>query len=208
MKFLLIDDHPLVREGLAAVLMQLESDITVLHAADAEHGLRLAREHEDLDGVMADLKLAGQSGLAVVQTLHAEWPQLPVIVVSSSEEPADVRSALKAGARGYVPKSSGNATILAAIRLVLSGEIYVPPLMLGAGAAGASLSGAGEGSLTDRQLAVLRQLCKGHPNKTIGRELDMQEKTVKGHVTAIFRTLGVVNRTQAVDAARRLGLEL
>ncbi len=206
MKFLLIDDHPLVREGLAAVLMQLESGIEVLHAADAEHGLRLARAHDDLDGVMADLKLAGQSGLVAVQALHAEWPLLPVIVVSSSEEPSDVRAALKAGARGYLPKSSGNATILAAVRLVLSGEIYVPPLMLGHGAP--SMTGAGDAILTDRQLEVLRLLCKGHPNKTIGRELDMQEKTVKGHVTAIFRALGVVNRTQAVEAARRTGIEI
>ncbi len=205
MKFLVIDDHPLVREGLAAVLLQLGGPVEVLQAQDGAQGVALAGVHADLACVVVDLKMAGMDGLATVEALVALKPDLPVIMISSSEAPLDVRLALKAGARGYCPKSAGSGTILAAVRLVLGGEIYVPPLMLEP--VMAELTGeAGAAQLTDRQTDVLRLLCKGHPNKIIGRMLDMQEKTVKGHVTAIFRVLGVVNRTQAVEAARKIGI--
>ncbi|MFM6992884.1 MAG: response regulator [Rhodoferax sp.] len=203
MKFLVIDDHPLVREGLASLLKQLGGVTEVLQASDGAEGLALAAGQPDLACVLVDLKMAGMDGLATVEALTAQYPLMPVVVISSSEEPVDVRLALRAGARGYCPKSSGSGTILAAVRLVLDGAVYVPPLMVEATLEASA--GRGE-ALTDRQTEVLRLLCKGHPNKGIGRLLDMQEKTVKGHVTAIFRALGVVNRTQAVEAARRIGI--
>ena len=127
------------------------------------------------------------------------------------------RDDLAAGARGYCPKSAGHHTLLAALRLVMEGEVYVPPLMLAAtaGAAAAPQAAGGAGlpglpntapRLTERQLDVLRLLCEGRPNKDISRQLDLSEKTTKAHVTAIFKVLGVVNRTQAVLAARAAGL--
>lgn len=204
MVFLVIDDHPLVREGLASVLQQLGGPVEVLQASDGAQGLGIVAQRADLACVLVDLIMSGMDGLTTVEALSAQYPLLPVVVISSSEEPADVRLALRAGARGYCPKSSGSGTILAAVRLVLGGEIYVPPLMVDA-AQDAIGAGSSE-ALTDRQTEVLRLLCKGHPNKIIGRMLDMQEKTVKGHVTAIFRVLGVVNRTQAVEAARKIGI--
>lgn len=201
MKLLVIDDHPVVREGLAMVLRQLAGAPEVLEASDGEQGLALLVRHADVHGVLLDLRMAGLAGLPTLARLRASRPELPVMVISASEDPADVRRAMAAGASGYIPKSAGRSTLLAAVQLVLAGERYVPPLLLQeAGAAPAVLTG-----LTPRQLEVLALLCQGHANREIGLALNMHEKTVKAHVSAIFKVLGVVNRTQAVEAARSAG---
>jgi DNA-binding NarL/FixJ family response regulator len=202
MKFLIIDDHPMLRQGVAAVLRDLQAGVAVLEADDGAAALALASQHADLACALVDLRLVGLSGLETVSQLHQARPLLPVIMLSASEDPADVRAALAAGARGYCPKSAGHATLLAAVRLVLAGEIYLPPFMATAPAAPAEPPAP----LTSRQLEVLRLLCEGRPNKDIARHLGMQEKTVKTHVTAIFRSLGVVSRAQAAIAARKAGL--
>ncbi len=201
MKLLVIDDHPVVREGLAAVLRQLPGGAEMLEAADGEQGLQQLAQHADVAGVLIDLRMAGLAGLPTLARLRAFRPQLPLIVVSASEDPADVRRAMAAGACGYVPKSAGRSTLLAAVQMVLAGERYVPPLLLQeAAAAPATLTG-----LTPRQQEVLALLCQGHANREIGLALQMHEKTVKAHVGALFKVLGVVNRTQAVEAARAAG---
>jgi len=200
-KLLVIDDHPVVREGLAAVLRQLEGRPEVLEAADGEQGLALLAQHDDVRGVLVDLRMAGLAGLPTLARLRALRPQLPVMVISASEDPADVRRAMAAGASGYLPKSAGRSTLLAAVQMVLAGERYVPPLLLHDGTPSpAALTG-----LTPRQLEVLALLCQGQANREIGLGLGMHEKTVKAHVGAIFKVLGVVNRTQAVEAARAAG---
>jgi two-component system nitrate/nitrite response regulator NarL len=210
MKLLIVDDHAILREGLVALLQQFEQGADVLQASDTAEGLRLAEAHPDLDAVFLDLNMPDQSGMDVIPVFAKRCPQLPVIVLSSSEDPSDVRLALKSGAFGYVPKSASPRNILSALRLVLSGEIYVPPLMLDLapvatdGSAHAT-SEVGE-RLTDRQAEVLRYLCRGLSNKEISRALDLSEKTTKSHITAIFKVLGVVNRTQAATAARRAGI--
>jgi two-component system nitrate/nitrite response regulator NarL len=210
MKLLIVDDHAILREGLVALLQQFEQGADVLQASDTAEGLRLAEAHPDLDAVFLDLNMPDQSGMEIIPVFAKRCPQLPVIVLSSSEDPADVRLALKSGAFGYVPKSASPRNILSALRLVLSGEIYVPPLMLDLGPAAADgsarvASEAGE-RLTERQTEVLRQLCRGLSNKEISRALDLSEKTTKSHITAIFKALSVVNRTQAASAARRAGI--
>jgi two-component system, NarL family, nitrate/nitrite response regulator NarL len=210
MRFLIIDDHPMLREGVAAVLRQLASEVEVLHAAHGSQGLEIAQAHPSLDAVLVDIRLVGMTGIEVVEQLHARDPNLPLIVLSSSEDPMDVRRALAAGALGYCPKSAGHATLLAAVRVVLSGEVYLPPFMLHAESVPAALeplalSEPNKG-ITARQMEVLHLLCEGRPNKDIARRLAMQEKTVKAHVTAIFRALKVVNRVQAVAAAKAAGL--
>lgn len=203
MKLLVIDDHPVVREGLAMVLRQLQAAPEVLEAADGEQGLALLARHADVRGVLVDLRMAGLAGLPTIARLRAGRPDLPVVVVSASEDPADVRRAMAAGASGYIPKSAGRSTLLAAVQLVLAGERYVPPLLLQeAAAAPAALTG-----LTPRQMEVLGLLCQGHANREIGLALNMHEKTVKAHVGAIFKLLGVVNRTQAIEAARSAGFD-
>lgn len=210
MKLLVVDDHAIVREGLAAMLRQLGTDTEVLQAADGAAGLRLAEAHPELDAVFLDLQMPGVDGMSAVPEFGKRRPELPVIVLSSSEDPHDVRRALALGALGYVPKSARPDTLLSALRLVLSGNLYVPPLMLEpAEAASPALAGTEsgpQGGLTERQLEVLRLLGAGKPNKEIGRELGLSDKTVKAHVTAIFKTLQVVNRTQAASAARRANL--
>lgn len=207
MKLLIVDDHAILREGFVALLRQFEQAADVLQASDTAEGLRLVEGHADLDAVFLDLNLPDQSGMEAIPVLANRCPHLPVIVLSSSEDPGDVRRALKAGACGYVPKSASPQNILSALRLVLAGEIYVPPLLLDAAADGRDHvpPGAGE-RLTERQTEVLRQLCRGLTNKEISRELELSEKTTKSHITAIFKVLGVVSRTQAAATARRIGI--
>jgi two-component system, NarL family, nitrate/nitrite response regulator NarL len=210
MKLLIVDDHAILREGLIALLRQFEQGADVLQASDTTEGLRLAEANPDLDAVFLDLNMPGQGGMEIIPVFAQRCPQLPVIVLSSSEDPDDVRLALKSGASGYVPKSASPRNILSALRFVLSGEIYVPPLMLDPGSVAANgparvVLEPGE-RLTERQTEVLRQLCRGLSNKEISRALELSEKTTKSHVTAIFKALGVVNRTQAAAAAKRAGI--
>ena len=210
MKLLIVDDHAILREGLAAMLRQAGPDTEVLQASASADGLRLAETHADLDAVFLDLEMPGGGGMSAIPEFGKRRPELPVIVLSSSEDPRDVRRALALGALGYVPKSSPPRALLSALQLVLSGSIYVPPLMLGPAAAAPRSAGTDaarpSAALTERQLEVLRLLGKGLSNKEIGRDLGLSEKTVKAHVTAIFKTLNVVNRTQAASAAREADL--
>lgn len=210
MKLLIVDDHAILREGLAAMLRQAGPDTEVLQASESAEGLRMAELHADLDAVFLDLEMPGSGGMSAIPEFGKRRPELPVIVLSSSEDPRDVRRALALGALGYIPKSSPPRALLSALQLVLSGNIYVPPLMLAPSAAAPKSTGVDAAragaSLTERQLDVLRLLSKGLSNKEIGRDLGLSEKTVKAHVTAIFKTLNVVNRTQAASAAREADL--
>ena len=207
MKLLIVDDHAILREGLVALLRQFEQGAEVLQASDTTEGLRLVEAHPDLDAVFLDLSMPNQGGMEAIPVLAKRRPQLPVIVLSSSEDPGDVRRALKSGACGYVPKSASPRNILSALRLVLAGEIYVPPLLLDIAAdVPAHVPGVVGERLTERQTEVLRQLCRGLTNREISRALELSEKTTKSHITAIFKALGVVNRTQAATAARRAGI--
>jgi DNA-binding NarL/FixJ family response regulator len=212
MKLLIVDDHPVLREGLAALLRQAADQTEVLQAADDVAGLLLAESHPDLDAVFLDLNMPeGGGGMPAIQEFGRRRPDLPVIVLSSSEDPQDIRRALALGALGYIPKSASPRTILSALQLVLSGSVYVPPVLLNAMAATAGPGAGPKGPealnhLTDRQVDVLKQLCRGLSNKEISRELNLSEKTVKAHITAIFRTLNVVNRLQAAAVAREAAL--
>ena len=214
MSVLVVDDHPLFREGLKHVLRELQEGAEVLAEGDAEKGLEVARTRQDLDLVLLDLTMPGMNGLAAVERFGQEAPGVPVVIVSAHEEPTEVRRALSLGAVGYIPKSTPAGVMVDALRLVLSGGVYVPPLMLGAlqadGRAASRESGqrtqaSGE-QLTERQVDVLALIAMGKSNKVIARELDLSEKTVKAHITAVFRVLGVINRTQAALEARRRGL--
>ena len=208
MKLLVIDDHPVVRHGLAALLEQSLAETTVLAAGSSDEGLALAELHSDLDAAFLDLMMPGLAGMAAIRIFGEKHPALPVIVLSSSDDPDDVRRALANGALGYVPKSAGAQTIISALRLVLAGEIYIPPLVLLAAAQSNPVrGGAGAiGELTERQREVLVLVARGLQNKEIGELLGLADKTVKTHVTAIFRTLRVINRTQAASVAREANL--
>ena len=154
--------------------------------------------------------MPGSTGLQTIADFGAARQDLPVIVLSSSESPRHVREALSLGAMGYVPKSSNPQTILAAVALVMGGDLYIPPLVLEQLQSDNSDSGMKRSSrvaLTDRQIDVLKLVTRGLSNKTIATTLDLSEKTVKAHISLIFKTLNVVNRTQAAAIGRDAGFE-
>jgi two-component system, NarL family, nitrate/nitrite response regulator NarL len=209
MKLLIIDDHSVLRAGLASLLGQTGPDTVIVEARDAHEGICLAERQTDLDLVILDLAMPRMSGFEVLSELGRKRPDLPVIVLSSSEDPKDVRKALASGALGYVPKSASQHVLLSAIRLVLNGDLYVPPLVLDQ-LVGGSSQGVVECEnpdlLTPRQIEVLALISEGKPNKTIAADLELSEKTVKAHITSIFKALNVVNRTQAAATARAAGI--
>jgi DNA-binding NarL/FixJ family response regulator len=206
-KLLVVDDQAIVRQGIAALLAHDDPRAIVLEAGDAASGLALAASHADLDAVFLDLAMPGVSGMTAIAEFARRRPDVPVIVLTASDDPGMVRQAFERGALGYVPKTASSKTLLAALQLVLSGEAFVPALLLrdggAGGAAGRTLAGAG---LTTRQGDVLGCLAQGLSNKAIGRRLGISEKTVKAHVTGLFRSLGAANRADAVREARTRGL--
>jgi len=211
MNVLVVDDHPVLREGIAALLRQAGPDTIVHQEGDVAGALKLAAERPDLDVIVLDLMMPGMGGMEAIAEFGRVRADVPVIVLSSSEDPRDARSALAKGALGYVPKSASQHTLVSAIRLVLNGELYVPPLVLTEVGDARQRhfdrqGGTRSAALTGRQIEVLKRLSQGQPNKTIARELELSEKTVKAHITAIFKALNVVNRTQAALVGRETGL--
>jgi two-component system, NarL family, nitrate/nitrite response regulator NarL len=209
MKLLIIDDHPLLRDGLVAWLQQAAPEANVLQAKDAREGFDTAERNEDLDVILLDLELPGLKGIEALAEFNRRYPNIPVIVLSTSEDPRHVRDSLASGALGYVPKSASQQVLLAAIRLVMNGDLYVPPLILSKEMQfGDNQSEVLQSStaLSQRQIEILRLLSAGLPNKSIAKELGLSIKTVKTHISAIFKALDVVNRTQAAAAGRDAGL--
>lgn len=211
MQILIVDDHSVVREGVAALMLQaFGASAVILQAASLAPALEAAVANPGLDVVLLDLFLADEGGaratFAGIEAFGRARPDLPVIIFSSSEDPRDVRGAIAAGALGYVPKSASPETLKAALGLVLKGELYVPPLVLGdptITALAAPRPGPGP-PLTARQGEVLDFIVEGRSNKEIARLLHVSDKTVKAHVTGIFKALGVSNRTQAARLAQTL----
>lgn len=207
MKILLADDHALFREGMRHVLARLDDDVAIIEAGDCAQVLEQANAHADIGLVLLDLHMPGGDGFAALDALSQKYPALPVVVLSASENRADMQRALDAGAMGFIQKSATAPVMLNALHLVLSGGVYVPPAMVQAGtAADPQPAIAGSVPLTPRQLDVLRYVIDGKANKVIAAELGLTEATVKAHITAVFRALKVTNRTQAALAAERLGI--
>lgn len=213
MNVLVIDDHPLIQEALARVLAKLPPPIELTAFSDCEAGLAWAARHCEPDLVLLDLQLPGLSGLSALRAWRSGWPAVPVVVLSSSTERATMQQALHEGAAGYIPKSTAAEVMLSAIRLVLDGGRYLPPDLLdgspGPAAAATPPTAAAPrppAAMTQRQLQVLQLLAGGASNKVICRELDIAERTVKAHISQIFRALDVTSRTQAALAAAHLGI--
>ena len=207
MKILIADDHALFREGMRHVLVQLGEDTAIIEAGDYAEVVQQAQAHRDIGLALLDLHMPGKDGFAALDTLSRQFPMLPIVVLSASENRADMQRALDAGAMGFIHKAATAPVMLSALRLVLSGGIYVPPALVQTGAEMPSPApSSGAASLTPRQLDVLKHVIEGRANKVIAAELGLTEATVKAHITAVFKALKVTNRTQAALAAERLGI--
>lgn len=197
------DDHPLVREALRHALQQAIAGVRVLEAATLPEALACVQRSGAVDLALLDLNMPGMDGFTGLAALRSAEPALPVAIVSATADAAVVRRALELGAAGFLPKSSALETIGQAIQAMLDGEIWVPP---DAEPGNASEMAARARELTPQQLKVLAMISQGLPNKQIAYALQVSEPTVKAHVTAILRKLGVNSRTQAVIAARLIDL--
>lgn len=213
MKVLIVDDHPLIQEAVSNVLRRLEPLVDIAVAGDCERGLEIAARDGEPDLVLLDLNLPGRSGIPALKLWRSRMPAVPVVVLSATADQQTVLAAIGAGAAGFIPKTSTNEVMQSAVRLVLAGGKYLPSEVLARSDAvaepkrqpGATLSAAALG-LTGRQMEVLRLIARGASNKVICRDLGLAERTVKAHVTAVFRALKVSSRTQAALEAARLGL--
>ena len=221
-KILIVDDHPLIREALRHVLLALDAEINLIEAQDFAAALVAADADPDFDLILLDLGLPDIDGFDALSELRKCHPGVPVVVLSAAEQPAIVMRAIDAGAMGFIPKTTSSHLLLNALRLVLAGGVYLPVEVLRqhhgtpepALRLAATASQAGkmltprELGLTARKADVLALLVQGKSNKLICRDLGLAEGTVKIHVTAILKALNVSNRTQAVIAVGKLGLQL
>jgi DNA-binding NarL/FixJ family response regulator len=220
MKFLVVDDHELIREAMRRVLEQLDSNAAILEAADSRQAMLLIEENNGLDLILLDLNLPDRDGFSVLVELRKSYPSVAVVVMSAQQDHDSVVKALNLGALGFIPKSATRKVILGALQLVMSGGIYIPPQALPSEqppltptpaptsqakpeTGGDKVSPADLG-LTGRQIDVLALIMQGKSNKAICRVLDLSEPTVKSHVSAILRALNVSNRTEIVVAVNAL----
>lgn len=219
MKVLIADDHRLIIEGVKIKLAELDPGVEAVVAMNLEELDRAVAAHADeLDLALVDIAMPGTQGYQHVARLRTQAPALPVIVLSGSEDVDLMRSLIDLGVLGFIPKAYSPEVMLSAIRLVLAGGIYIPPLLLANAQAqgwqpdtptappvdaNRSVDGL-RNLLTERQIDVMRLLSQGKPNKLIARDLGISEGTVKIHLAAIFRALNVRNRVEAVVASRKL----
>lgn len=201
MKILVVDDHALFREGLVYVLDQLESEISILEASSYEEAVVLLNKDLDIDLALLDLSMPDKDGFTLLSYCRKHFPLVPSVVLSASKEQSDLSRALKGGALGFIPKDTTSKVMLNALRLIMSGEIYIPASM--------NLRSNNTEPLTEsftpRQKEVVEMMMKGLSNKKIASEMGLVEATIKMHITAIFKRLGVSNRTEAALAAQKLG---
>ena len=204
LKILIIDRHPVIQRGVTATLAAQSPQTCVISATTAPQAVAALADNRDLDVVIVDPVLPGTPAMSLISSIRAQYENLAIIALSAADEARNVYMALRAGASGFVSKSSPTQALLAMIEQVTlhsraqnAFEGYVSPPDLGS---------ADSVVLTKRQREVLRCVCIGKTNREIADQLGVTEKTVKGHVTSLLKNLGVANRTQAALAALRVGL--
>jgi DNA-binding NarL/FixJ family response regulator len=213
---LIADDHALIRTGLSALLGEQFDTATILEASNAAQALQIAKDTPSLDLALLDLFLQDMDGFTFLRQFCNTYPALPVIVMSGSTNPAHVRKVIDMGVSGYVPKSVSPVEFADAIKRVMGGGVYIPDdKTLGAGAHEnkvAVSSGVAysldevKDLLTARHMQILVCVQCGRSNKQIAREYELSENTVKTHVSAILKILGMANRTEAGILAEKLGI--
>ena len=206
MKILVADDHALVRDGLKPFLCELDPDTSILDAANLDEAVRIAKASAKLALILLDLKMPGMDGARGIEILHRIHPGVPVVILSGHVERQDVLAAVRAGASGYIPKTVSGPALVNALRLVLSGESYLPSsILLDSGVAPPPADVSPLSTLSPREQEILGFLIEGQTNKEIARRLDLQEITIKIHLRNAYRKIGAVNRAQAVRIAMSAG---
>lgn len=216
MKALLVDDHALFRSGLMLLLAARFPDVVMREADGLSAALAHLNDEPDIELVLLDLGLRDSDGLPTLRQLRAVSEDRTIVVLSAYDDADTVIAALNEGAAGFIPKSTRGKGVEQALRVVLDGGIYLPPVVYAAVAPLPALAESDDARAADaihrlglspRQIDVLRLLTAGQSNKVICRELDVAESTIKTHLLALFRKLGVNSRTEAVVAAAKLGLK-
>jgi DNA-binding NarL/FixJ family response regulator len=205
-RLVIADDHPLFRGALREAVSGLFDHADIAEAGSFEEVSKQLEKGADVDLVLLDLSMPGVRGFSGLMYLRAQYPSVPVVVVSANDDPAVIRRCMDFGASGFIPKTLGVDVMRTAIANVLKGEVWTPPdvdLAAGADAETAALM-ARLATLTPQQVRVLMMLSEGLLNKQIAYELSVSEATIKAHVSAILQKLGVESRTQAVIAAARI----
>ena len=205
-RFVVADDHPLFRGAMRESLANLFKSADVFEAGGLDDLQALLEREGDVDLVLLDLAMPGVRGFSGLLYLRAQFPGVPVVVVSANEEPGVIRRCMEFGASGFLPKTLAVDTMRDAIRRVLEGGVWTPPDVDLAGGEDATTRDLVNrlSTLTPQQVRVLMMLSEGLLNKQIAFELKVSEATVKAHVSAILQKLGVESRTQAVIAASRI----
>ena len=209
MHILIVDDHPLFREGMKILLSSLDPAVRMSEAGTVAEAVARART-ESPDLVLLDMNLPGVSRLDALREVKAACESAAVVVVSADEDPLFVRACIDAGAAGYIPKTTDSTLTIQALRLVLAHGIYLPRSALTrpgtARPSGSAAAWRDLPQLSDRQMAVLERMLQGKPNKIIARDLNIAVGTVKAHLWAVYQALGVTSRSQAMYRVHELGL--
>lgn len=209
-KILIADDHPLFREAISSVIASGFLGSEIIETNDLDSALELTQQNDDLDLILLDLNMPGMHGLNGLITLRNAAPTIPVVIVSAEEDKQVVLQAITYGAVGFITKSSPRAQMTDAIQQILNGNVYLPSDIIRTGKETRHRRSRHEdnpisaellNSLTRRQLLVLERMSKGESNKQVAYNLNIAETTVKAHVSAILRKLGVHNRVQAILSA-------
>jgi DNA-binding NarL/FixJ family response regulator len=205
-RILIVDDHPLFREALKQAISGGVGNATVELAASLDAATAILDQDDDYDLVLLDLRMPGVQGLSGLIYLRAQYPNVPVVIITAADDHGLVQKALNLNASGFIPKTSGIDTIIAAVNTVLKGDVWVPE---GTGQPNPADRETDEiarriATLTAQQIRVLMMLKEGLLNKQIAYELNVSEATIKAHVSAILQKLNVSSRTQAVIAAGRI----
>jgi DNA-binding NarL/FixJ family response regulator len=206
-RFIIVDDHPLFRGALGQALGDAFEDAEVLEAGSLDDLTDRLASGRETDLILLDLTMPGVHGVSGLLYLRAEHPEVPVVIVSASDDPGTIRQCLDCGASGFIPKSQPVEAIREAIRRIMDGEVWLPAdVDLTAAPTGdASVLVSRLSTLTPQQVRVLMMLGEGLLNKQIAFKLGVSEATIKAHVSAILQKLGVDSRTQAVIAINKIG---
>lgn len=208
-ELLIADDHPLFREALRGVVSRALPDVKIYEADQLSALYLLVDIHPDADLLLLDLDMPGTSGFNALIYLRDHHPQLPIVIVSAHEDPQLMRRAIDHGALGFIPKSSDINTLGHALEQVLAGNLWLPDAACHTNDIPHSVIDMTDKvkELTPQQFRILKMVSEGQLNKQIAYQLDVSEATVKAHMTAIMRKLGVATRTQAVLATSKLDLD-